>query len=65
MFLPSKGEIPSPKWPSLGTEAREEAAATILLKRVRPSAWAGLAEGSSEAGPGQGGNALRRLYNNY
>jgi hypothetical protein len=61
MSLLSKSEIPNPKWPSLDTEAREAAAATTLLKRARPSAWAELAEGSPEAGSGQGGNAWGKL----
>jgi hypothetical protein len=63
MSLLSKSERPSPKWPSLGPEAREAAAATMLLKRVRPCAWAGLAEGSPEAGAGQDRKACGKLCN--
>jgi hypothetical protein len=65
MSLLSKSEIPSPRWPSLGTEVREAAAAAILLKRVRPSAWAELAEGPPAAGAGQERKAWGKLFNYY
>jgi hypothetical protein len=66
MVLLSKSEIPNPK-PQIqnvqawGRSGREVAAATIRLKRVRPPALAGFAEGSPEVGWGQGGNAWGKL----
>src|SRR5207245_7499033 len=64
LSLLSKSEIPDPKWSSLATEAREAAPAMVLLKRVRPSARAGLAEGLPAVGR-QDRSASGKLCNYY
>jgi hypothetical protein len=61
--LLSKSAIANPKWSGLAEVGREAAGATILIKMARPSVWAGLAEGSPEAGSGKSWNALGNPVN--
>jgi hypothetical protein len=65
MSLFSKFAIPNPNDRAWGRSGREAAAATPLLKRLRPSACGGLAEGSLEVGLGQDRRAWGKLYNYY
>jgi hypothetical protein len=63
MSLLSNSEIPNPKWSSLGAEWSRRGGSNDPLTRVRPCAWAGLAEGSPEVGWAQEGNAWGKLCN--
>jgi hypothetical protein len=58
-------QIPNPNGQAGGRSGREAAAAAILLKRVRPCARAGFAEGSRQVGSGQDGDAWSKPCNYY